>query len=88
MDSKEPAPLVGSSISTQVRAARREAVAYARASVFLEGFEGTREYVALSERFIEGALTSAQYTQASIALTAKQLASARHDAGASSDASP
>ena len=52
---------------------------YARASVFLEGFEGTPEYAELSEKFINGGLTSAQYTQASIALTTKQLAMAKHD---------
>ena len=78
MSFAKPSP-VTPSISIQERAARRESVAYARASVFLEGFEGTPEYAELSEKFINGGLTSAQYTQASIALTTKQLAMAKHD---------
>lgn len=42
-------------------ARRREAIAYGRASVALEGFQPSLEYIAAAERFAAGEMTREQF---------------------------
>lgn len=57
MTSQDPKP----PISAQERREREEAVAYARASIALEGFMMSAEDEERARRFIDGELTVAEY---------------------------
>jgi Antitoxin VbhA len=65
-------PVIKSVISDVERAERIASVEYGRASVRLEGYVIGPEHEALAQRYIDGELTSAEYTAEGLALADSQ----------------